>query len=198
MNMETLNNEKILNDDSLNEDTLSSNVKRIVNKGEITRNDLIKLTKNNSIRSGLSFSVIGVIISIIGVSLLVSTLTNNFDAKFLPYVLIPCGVIITLLPLILGLFAPVFVDKQNRAIAKGFKYKYQFDESEMDITLDSGVAKLHQKLNYLLIYKVQYFDDVVCIYLNSSVVYMFKLSGFENDLDKNKVMIKIDKSYKVK
>lgn len=198
INMEVLNNEKIQNDDSLNKEVEHSEVKRIVNKGEITRSDLIKLTRNNSIRSGLSFSVIGVIITIIGVSLLVSTLTDNFDAKFLPYVLIPCGVIIAILPLILGLFASMFVDRQNRAIARGFKYKYQFDENEMDITLDSGVAKLHQKLNYLLVYKVQYFDDIVCVYLNSSVVYMFKLSGFENDDDKNKVMIKIDKNYKVK
>ncbi len=177
---------------------IDDNRERIINKGEITRDDLVKVTRVNSIRGGLSFSIIGFVILLAGIVLLVTTLNNNYDASFLPYVLMPCGFIIAALPYVLGLFASKFVDIQNKAISNGFKYKYQFGEYEMDITLDSGVAKFYQKINYLLVYKVAYFDDVVCIYLNSSVVYMFKLSNFNNDEERNNVMKKIDKNYKVK
>ena len=177
---------------------LDDEVSRIVNKGEITREELIKCTRISAIRSGLSFSIIGVIIAIIGIALLITTFTDSFDASFLPYILIPCGIIIAVLPFVLGVFADKFLDKQNRSISTGFKYKYQFGEDGMDITLDSGVAKLHTKLNYLLIYKVSYFDDIVFIYLNSAVVYMLKLSGFENENDRNTAMKKVDKKYKVK
>jgi len=171
---------------------------RIVNKGEISREELIKCTRTSAIRGGLSFSIIGIIIAIIGIALLITTFSNSFDASFLPYILIPCGIIIAALPFVLGLFADKFLDNQNKSISGGFKYKYQFNDDGMDITLDSGVAKLHTKLNYLLIYKVTYFDDVVFIYLNSSVVYMLKLSGFENENDRNTAMKKVDKKYKVK
>ncbi len=183
--------EKELND-------IGENNERIINKGEISRDDLIKVTRSNSVRGGLSFSIIGIIIFIAGVLLLITTLSNNYDASFLPYILMPCGFIIAALPYILGIFASKFVDIQNKAISYGFKYKYQFSENEMEITLDSTIAKFHQKINYLLIYKVAYFGDIVCVYLNSSVVYMFKLSNFNNDDEKNMVMKKIDKNYKVK
>ena len=171
---------------------------RIVNKGEISREELIKATRSNAIRGGISFSIIGVIILVIGVILLITTLTNNFDASFLPYLLIPCGLIIAILPFVLGALSGKILDIQNKSISAGFKYKYQFNDDHMDITLDSGVAKNHIKLNYLLVYKVKYFDDLVFIYLNSSVVYMLKLSCFEKEEDKNIAMKKIDKNYKVK
>ena len=183
---------------SVEEEVLIEDNKRIVNKGEISREELIKCTRLSAIRGGINFSIIGFLIAVVGFILLITTLNDKFDAKFLPYILIPAGIIIVLLPFILGLFANKFLDIQNKSISNGFKYKYQFDDDVMDITLDSGVAKLHTKLNYLLVYRVVYFGDIVFIYLNSSVVYMLKLSGFENKDEMNKVMLKIDKKYKVK
>lgn len=180
------------------ENNLQESKKIPINKGQISREELIKCIRTNTIKSSINFSFIGLIILVLGISLLVTTLTDGFDAKFLPYILIPCGILILALPFILGMFAPVFLDKQNNTIKDGFVYKYQFDDVYMDIVYDSGVAKLHTKLNYALISKVIYFNDVVFIYLNSTVVYMLKLSGFENKDEMNAVMKKIDRKYKVK
>ena len=122
---------------------LDDEVSRIVNKGEITREELIKCTRISAIRSGLSFSIIGVIIAIIGIALLITTFTDSFDASFLPYILIPCGIIIAVLPFVLGVFADKFLDNlyNNSEWGYGFsidretygvykKYRYAYVEFE--------------------------------------------------------------------
>ena len=61
--------------------------KRIpINKGQISREELIKCIRTNTIKSSINFSFIGLIILMLGIALLVTTLTDGFDAKFLPYI----------------------------------------------------------------------------------------------------------------
>lgn len=171
----------------------------IINKGEITRDDLINTYKKSILKSSILFSIVGALTFIVGICFLFSYFGDK-DKNTLVYSLglILVGALIVGLPFIIILFVPSIMAKQNKGIIDGFKYKYLFSNDRVDITLVSDETKSHTTLKYSLISKTVTLGDMVTIYLNANVVYMFKLSGFETLDDKNKAMLKIDKKYKVK
>ena len=184
-----------------NNDNFSMEMKEfsIINKGEITREELLNTYKKSILKSSISFSIVGIIIAIIGLCFLFSYFDDK-DKLTLIYSLglILVGLLVVGLPFIIILFIPSIMAKQNKGIIDGFKYKYLFSNDRVDITLVSDETKSHTTLKYNLISKTVTHGDMVTIYLNANVVYMFKISGFNTIDDMNKAMLKIDKKYKVK
>lgn len=175
--------------------------KNILNKGEITREDIIHFSRISMIKNTICFTLIGAILFILGFSLLIAHLASSKNDNLLLFYslgLLVCGALIIGLPFVIVAILPSIMSRQNKSIINGFKYKYLFTNDTVDITLVSDVSKIHTSLNYLLIYKVKVFGDMVFIYLNSNVLYMLKLSGFENKEDMMFVAEKMNLKIKVK
>lgn len=173
--------------------------KSIINKGEITRDEIIKASRRNLLKGSISFSVIGLIVFLVGFVLLITWLKNKDDNTTLYYsfAMMILGALVIGLPFIISLFLPSMLTSQNAAIMGGFKYKFLFTNNSVDITLVSDVSKTHTSLNYRLIKKVKVYGDIAFIYLNSNVVYMIKLSNFETKDDLNWAMKQMYYKFKV-
>lgn len=173
----------------------------IFNDGEISHEELIKYSRKSLYRNTLSFSIVGIIIFIIGFSLFITYFASGHDdTSLIVYSvgLMICALLMAGLPFLMALLLPKMMYKQNRSIIDGFKYHLEFGEKELNISLESPVAKTQTNINYLLVYKVRIYDDLVFVYLNSNVLYMFKLSGFSSRDEEIKAMKKIYIKYKVK
>lgn len=162
----------------------------IVNKSEFTSEELIKASKKVIFKQTLSFSIIGAILMFLGLIFLIVKLVNKLDNTYLILiiVLLLCGGLIVALPFVVSLFMPSIMKKQNQSIYNGFRTKVIFSEDNIDCTVESDDAKNSSKISYNLVYSVKIIDDVVYMYMNSNVLYMFKLSGFRSENDKNKAL----------
>ncbi len=172
---------------------------KVVIKGEITNEDLLNTYKKNILKSTFSFTIIGVIILVLGLSFLIAFFANkDKDMAMYGAFMLAVGALIVLMPFIFMLIIPKLLSKQNRGLINGFLYKYVFTNDNISVVLHSEETKTSTAFNYSLVYKCRIYGDIVCIYINSNVVYMFNINSFENEEDKIYVMQKLDKKYKVK
>jgi len=160
----------------------------IVNEESFSSEEIVTYSRKSIIRQTISFIVIGIIIFLAGVSMLILKLANAFDGEWLTWILLVCGALIIGLPFLLTLFLPKVLQRQNKALYQGFKYRYRFTDTTFTVSIESEDSKSVNKHPYKHLYRVNVIDDAVFIYINSSVLYMLKLSGFKSEEEKNKAM----------
>ncbi|MGM9970906.1 MAG: hypothetical protein ACI35W_00680 [Anaeroplasmataceae bacterium] len=168
----------------------------IKNECVISNEELVKISKKSIIYQTLSFSIIGIVFFVVGLIFLILRLASKIDSTYLILILVLmiCGALIALLPFIITIFMPAILKRQNQSIYEGFKSIIIFSNDTIDATTIASNAKSNNVFEYKHLYKVKIYDDIVFMYLNSNVLYMFKLSGFINDDEKNLVMNRILKN----
>lgn len=162
-------------------------------EGEFSHDDIIKCSKRAIIEQTKIFSYIGILFIVCGIMFIIFKFTKILDLSFLSFVILGCGILIVALPYIVLLFTPKILKRQNSSIIDGFKYKYEFNEENFYVLLESDNLKSENTLKYTYIYKTFIVDDVLMIYLNSNITYLLKLSDFNNDNEKDEIIKKISK-----
>ncbi len=156
----------------------------IINEESFSSDEIVRYSRKSIVRQTISFIVIGIIIFLAGFIMLILKLSKSFDGEWLIWILLVCGALIVGLPFILTLFLPKVLQKQNKALYSGFKYRYRFTDTSFTVSIESDDSKSVNKHAYRHLYKVNIIDDAMFIYINSSVLYMMKLSGFKSQEDK--------------
>lgn len=165
----------------------------IINECEFTTEELVKSSKKAILRQTRSFSIIGAVLALLGFIFLLIKLIKKLENTYLILILVLllCGILIMILPYIITLFMPSLLKKQNQSIYDGFNVRILFSENEIDSTVIGKNAKSNNVFTYKHLYKVNIYGDVVFMYLNSNVLYMFKLSGFKTEEEKDVVLKRI-------
>lgn len=160
----------------------------IINEGSFSKEEIEKYYKMVFINQTIPFTLVGCLFLFAGILFLIFKFTKVLDLSFLIYIILGCGILIIVLPLILVKFIPKIIEKQNKGIIDGFNYKYEFFNDKFKVLLNSNDLLNDSVLKYSYIYQLKQFDDVLFIYLNSNVVYMLKLNLFSSEEEKDKAL----------